>query len=473
MPRLASLKAGFIGLVLGVGCTPNPLYLVLTCKWKVGDMVAEQTYCLQVNNGLCLNYQPEAEEWCAWNVFSSQSQDDIDKFKPPAEGDADIVTKKGGLCVGGGNGELESKKFPPDPQNPGNTCNDGATTTTSAATSDSATDPTTSGTDGTTGGPGETSDTTGGPAQDIYFCSQQSPWKCANLDPDSALADDGIVDPYTNPMIPTHAGWDACWCEVSDAPPALSKCVEAISEADARNKCQIACEEYRKVLQDLCTTDVDCALVSTIDCALDGTYLNSSGQMIMGDPEGEQPILTSQLPGFACDGEPIKLSDGPYLPFAGSAGLVTPEGVSAGLGSFRGFLGYKLSDCNPGKCTITIDTLVGLTRDAEGGYSDASGMGGLFELKGMGFQASAPLVGIWHKNRKRLTFPSTELNAQFWANSLLVDGLEVTPGYSAYPVEIDQVVGSLAAEGGPLSLNLVADMQVYGVVTVNVRTLPP
>lgn len=31
---------------------------------------------------------------------------------------------------------------------------------------------------------------------------QQSPWKCANLDPDSALSDDGIVDPYTSPMIP-------------------------------------------------------------------------------------------------------------------------------------------------------------------------------------------------------------------------------------------------------------------------------
>lgn len=249
--------------------------------------------------------------------------------------------------------------------------------------------------------------------------------------------------------------------------------MEAIGEADARNKCQIACEEYQKMLTNLCTTDVDCALVSAIDCALDGTYLNSSGQMIMGDPDGEQPLLTSQLPGFACDGEPMKLSDGPYLAFTGSAGLVTPEGVSAGLGNFRGFLGYKLSECNPGKCTITIDTLVGLTRDAEGGYSDAAGMGGLVELDGMGFQGTAPLVGMWHKNNKRLTFPSAELNAEFWANAVLVDGLEVTPGYAAYPVEIDQVVGRLAAEGGPLSLNLVVDMQVSGVVTVNLRTLAP
>ncbi|MDC0718383.1 hypothetical protein [Nannocystis bainbridge] len=305
----------------------------------------------------------------------------------------------------------------------------------------------------------------------------QSPWKCANLQPDSALAEyPTYPDPWTDANQLTHSLWDNCWSrvEVDGTPYHYSKCVMGLSEADAASICEDDCKEYRKGMEEACAVDPDCAIVGSIDCDLDGSYVNSSGVSITGNPSGERPVLKSTLSGWECDGEALLPKDGAYHQFEGSATLVTPQGDSAGVSSFHGYLGYTLTACSPAQCTLTIDSLVGLTKAVEGGYSDAAGAGGLFEVQHMGFQTIAPFTGTWNRSRGTVTFPDATMNTQFWADAVIVDGTPVTSGYGAYNVETDQLVGSLRATDAPLTLNLTIDMMpFYGIVSVSLHTVPP
>lgn len=460
-------------VLLACGCGPAANYAVLECEWKEevdGETVTKSSvYCFNANGTVCKGGEPSAQEWCAWNQFHSQDPADISKFSNP-DGFAEI-TWQAGSCLGDG-GYQESKLYPPDPNKPDDTCRDQSSGSGGGSGASSA-DPATSGGDPTT--TAGTTDTTGGADDTVYFCSMQSPWKCADLDPDSALMDlTAYPDPYTDPNKALHTKWDACWSAVEqDESLYLSKCVDAPSDFAARVGCQQWCDQWRIAMEDACGKDVDCNVVTTIDCALDGTYVNNLGLQVLDDEEGEQPVKKSLLPNYACDGEPMKVGEGSFVQFEASAALITPQGVSAGIGSFRGFLGYNLSECTPGNCTITIDTLVGLTDAVEGGYSDAGGMGGMFEIHGMGFQATAPISGLWQRHPGRVIFPHEVMKTQFWAREVLIDGVPATSGYGAYNADIDRIVGTLAAEDGPLSLSLVLDMPYYGLVSVSLHTLPP
>jgi hypothetical protein len=482
------------------GCATPENYTILTCKWKEGTgddaILRTETYCYQ-NQGLCKSNMPDAVDFCAWNVFSSMDPEDVEKFSSTdgfagygAEFDGDDNDRwQEPSCLGDGSGEpthRESKKFPPYPNRPDNECysdSGGGSGGGSGQSSVSATAPTTSaGTDSTTGSTtgsttddSSTTESTGG-GLEKYICSTQSPWKCANLQPDNALTEyPSYPDPWAEPNQSTHALWDACWSKVNTGgSPHLSKCAMAVSPEEATTICQDDCKEYRTMLEEACAGDPDCDVSTTIDCDLDGTYVNSSGMPISGDVGGEKPVLKSNVPSWECDGEALVGGGGSYHQFEGSATLVTPQGDSAGVGSFRGYLGYTLSGCTATECTITVDALVGLTKAVEGGYSDAAGAGGLFEVQGMGFQTTAPFSGTWSRVRDTVTFPDATMSTQFWADAVLVDGTPVTSGYGAYTIETDQIVGSLRTDDGPLSLNLTIDlMPFYGVVSVSLHTLDP
>lgn len=193
--------------------------------------------------------------------------------------------------------------YPPDPNNPSATCNDQSIVSGGGASAASATA-------GTTGG-GEPT-TTAGAGGTIYFCSMPSPWKCADLEPDAALTNlPAYPDPYTKPDDPLHAKWDACWSAVeADESPYLSKCVDAPSELAARTGCQDLCNDWRMAMEAACAKDVDCKVVTTVDCALDGTYVNNMGKEVVGDLPGEQPVKKAELPNYACDGEPVTVGEG-------------------------------------------------------------------------------------------------------------------------------------------------------------------
>jgi hypothetical protein len=465
-----------ISALPAVGCTPQEDFGVLTCKYlDENGFLVEATFCYDAGGTVCKNFTPGSQEWCAWNVFASEDPEDISKFANP-DGFAGLEWQVGS-CMGT---HQESKDFPPS-NTPESSCNDEHTPNGSASATETPTDggndETTIELTSTTAADTSSSETTGGESDNVYLCSMQSPWKCANLQPDNALTDSpAYPDPYTDPNEPTHTLWDACWSAVNLEGPPLSKCVEAVSDAEAVTKCQTLCNEYREAMEMECGDDVDCDVVTSIDCVLDGNYINSAGQQTNGDPGGEKPVKKSDLPSWECDGEPVKTGDGPFNLFAGSASLVTPEGVTAGVGNFNGYLGYSLSECGLLHCTITVDTLVGLTSGVEGGYCDAEGMGGLFEAQRTGFQMTAPISGKWHRLTNKVTFPTAVMNFQFWADAVLVDGAPVTPGYGAYSTEIDQIVGKLGKLGlkiGPLSLNFVLDLPFSGVVSVSLHTLPP
>lgn len=473
MPRVAGLLKFtlFLNALAAFGCTHKD-YTVLTCQWKEGPETETltATFCYH-DGGACKNNFPDDQAFCAWNVFSSEDPADVSKFSNP-HGFAGHAAWQEGSCLGAG-GHQSSKAFPPDPDKEGNGCysesggsggsgqssaSAGGTTTTGGTTTD---DPTTTG--GTGGGLKE------------YICSTQSPWKCANLVPNDALAEyPAYPDPWTEPGSPDEL-WDNCWSEVNvNGPPHKSKCAMALSVEDAVTTCEKNCKEYRKTMKEDCDSDPDCLVQTTIDCDLDGTYVNSSGQAIAGDPTGEKPVLSSTLSGWECDGEALLPSEGSSHPFQGSATLITAEGVSAGVASFRGYLGYSLTECTSSTCTLTVDTLVGLTKAVEGGYSDAAGGGGMFEVQEMGFQSRAPFSGTWNIDRDTVSFPNAVLNTQFWAGAVLVDDAPVMSDYGVFTVETDQIVGSLGAAEGPLSLNLTIDMMpFYGVVSVSLHTLPP
>lgn len=459
------------------GCGPAKNYTILTCRWTVDGVLQEKTFCYH-DTGVCNSFYPSSQEFCAWNVFHSEAAEDVAKFGGVG-GFAGSTEPQSDSCLNDGSTDQESKDFPPS-TTPKSSCNaefeGGSGGGGGGGSSASATVPTTGGETGeTTDDTTSTTDTTGG-GEERYFCSTQSPWKCANVQPDNALVGyPTYPDPYVDANdSPHYALWDTCWSAVNaNSPPFKSKCVDAVSELAARNQCQLDCGAYKMDMEETCADDATCDLVAGIDCNLDGSYINSDGMAIVGDPEGEQPVKKSLLTGWECDGEPVKVNEGPFKHFEGSATLVTPQGVSAGVGSFRGYLGYKLSGCTPSTCTVTIDTLVGLTRAVEGGYSDAAGMGGLFEVQQMGFQSTVPFTGTWNRSRKTVTFPDAVMSNQFWASAVLVDGIPVTSGYGAYTVETSQVVGTLITDDGPLALNFVLDLPLSGVVSVSLRTLPP
>lgn len=489
MPRTTdSLKfALFLVTLPAFGCSKED-YTILTCQWKEDAETKTATFCY-ANRDLCKSSFPDDQAFCAWNVFSSMDPADISKFSNPDgfAGHADENNVQGewqeGSCM---DSHQSSKDFPPYPGHPDSDCyseSGGGSGGGSGQSSASATAPTTSaGTDSTTGSTtgsttddSSTTESTGG-GLEKYICSTQSPWKCANLQPDNALTEyPSYPDPWADPNESTHALWDACWSKVNTGgSPHLSKCAMAVSPEEATTICQDDCKEYRTMLEEACAGDPDCDVSTTIDCDLDGTYVNSSGMPISGDVGGEKPVLKSNVPSWECDGEALVGGGGSYHQFEGSATLVTPQGDSAGVGSFRGYLGYTLSGCTATECTITVDALVGLTKAVEGGYSDAAGAGGLFEVQGMGFQTTAPFSGTWSRVRDTVTFPDATMSTQFWADAVLVDGTPVTSGYGAYTIETDQIVGSLRTDDGPLSLNLTIDlMPFYGVVSVSLHTLDP
>ena len=63
--------------------------------------------------------------------------------------------------------------------------------------------------------------------------------------------------PNTDPDDPTHSLRDACWSAVNPEGSPLSKCVVAVSEADAVTKCQDLCNEYREAMEMECANDVE------------------------------------------------------------------------------------------------------------------------------------------------------------------------------------------------------------------------
>jgi len=463
--RHSTLKSVLaLNTLLALGCSGEN-YAVLECKWlDENDEVKTAHFCYFAD-GLCKNSAPGPQEWCAWNVFHSEDPEDISKFSNP-DGFAGYQWQEG-ECF---DDYQMSKGYPPSNE-PKGSCNDGpGGGSGSGPTSDSNTQPTTS--------EGESSDpTTDGTTgdDDVYFCSPQSPWKCANLVPDDALAADNLSypDPYTDPDDPLSSTWDACWSAVDpDESPYVSKCVHAVSDPDARTKCQAWCNEYRIAMEDACDQDPDCTVHTTIDCALDGTYVNNMGQQVVGDLGGEQPVKKAMLPGYACDGEAAALGEGPFVQFVASASLVTPEGISADVGDIRGFLSYELSECTLFTCKITIDTLIGLTGAVEGGYTDSEGVGGMFEVHGMGFQTTAPFSGVWNRLFKKVYFPDCAVDTEYWAEAVHVEGLPITSGYRWYSAEIDDVVGKLKTKHGPLSLTLKLDLPESGMVSMSLYTLP-
>jgi hypothetical protein len=348
-----------LNALLSLGCsTAN--YAVLECTWVDENGEERTAYFCYHADGVCKGNAPGPQEWCAWNVFHSEAPADISKFSNPI-GFAGYDWQEGS-CE---EDYQMSKDYPPSNE-PQSSCNDGPG---GGPTSDTTPQPTTS------DGESESADETGGTGgdDDVYFCSPQSPWKCANLFPDDALSADNLSypDPYTDPNEPLHVMWDACWSAVNPTEsPYLSKCVHAVSAPDARTKCQDWCNQYRLAMEEACEQTFECDLQMTIDCALDGTYINNMGQQTVGDQEGEQPVMKGMLPGYECDGEVAELGEGPFVQFVASASLDTPEDLSADVGNLRGFLSYELSECTLFTCKITIDTLIGLNGAVEGGYTD-------------------------------------------------------------------------------------------------------
>lgn len=436
-------------------------------------MTVESTWCYHVK-GVCKNFYPDDQAFCAWNVFSSEEAADISKFANPS-GFAGTEWQSES-CLGDG-GYQASRDFPPS-NSPDSSCNSEFEGGGGGGGSSATTVPTTSeGTGNTSEGTSGTTDPTGGAEEEeVYLCSQQSPWKCANLQPDNALVGYPLFpDPYDDINDSNRSLRDSCWISVNpDAPPYRSRCTKALSQNDAVTKCQDDCQAYKDALEETCAGDAGCDLVTPIDCNLDGSYVNSSGQSIVGDPDGEKPVKKSLVSGWECDGELLALSDGPFNQFEAYATLVTPQGATAGVSSLRGYLGYKLPGCasNASTCTITIDTLVGFTSSIAGRYSERSGAGGVFEVQQMGFQSTAPFTGTWNRTRGTVTFPAALVNAQFWSRGVLIDSTPVTSEYGAYSIETDQIVGTLA-DGGPLSLNLFLDLPFSGAVSVSLRTVSP
>ncbi|MCY1070386.1 hypothetical protein OV090_36925 [Nannocystis sp. RBIL2] len=334
----------------------------------------------------------------------------------------------------------------------------------------------TSGTEPTTGAPTTTeasSSTTGedddGPGD--YYCSLLSRYKCADITPDDALG----TDLHYNrdlAQYPSDALYDACWTSkiTYSGAPQWTKCVyNALDVDDARSKCQDACEALNTDLDDKCD-NVGCSF-QPIDCVLDGNWTDEFGTPHAND-NFEKPKKIGTIDGYECDGEVLVIGEGPFTQFEGSGTIITPDGHSAGMTDVRGFLSYSLSSCSSTTCTITIDTLVGLTSHAEGGYTDAAGSGGTYELQQIGFQIRAPFSGTWDKIRKNITFPTDVMQAQFWGGPVLIDGVTVTDNAGVLNAEIDQIVGSLQSTTGPLTLNLTYQMSLFGTASASLQTVP-
>ncbi len=458
-----------------VACGEAKNFSHLHCEWMDGETLKSENYCYDNTGNVCNNYWPVDAQYCAWLVFGSQDELVIQKFTASLDGSASHEWTAV-VCDAEGP-EVETELFPPNPAQPGNTCN--ANNNGGGGGGGGSGTPTTSdgsaGTSGSTGdATGSTGDTTGGPGDmKTYLCSKQAAHQCADLFPDNAF---GISqnDPYTDPNDPLSSLWDECWSAVNPNPPKhKSKCVDALNSGDALTQCQDRCGEFKTAMADLCKAP-DCEILRDVDCLLNGTYLAADGMVVVGDPMGEQPVLLEGEPSWECDGPPLQpllVDPGSLHAFEGTGVMITPEGVSVGMSGLRGYLSYSLSSCDAVTCTITIDALVSTTVHTEGGYTDAAGSGGVYILDGTGFWSSAPFSGTWYKERGTIAFPTATVSLDFWAGSAVVDGVGVAENAGPYPAEIDQVVGSLRSTQGPLTLNLNYEMPMSGTVSLSLRTL--
>lgn len=415
---------------------------LLTCQ--VGDTVRE--YCIP-RPGAC--YLGAAINECSWNWYGELGQNE--QFSAATLSDDPVTCPTGAL-----EGILA-----PNPKNTedcgGAPPNSSATAGGSSATGGGSTS--TGG--GSTSGDPACEDPTGG-AQDTYLCSLLSPTKCVDISPDNHLESEFGADPW--PMDPVL---DVCWAPIeSDPLPAkqISKCQDAASTNDARLACQQDCDAFNKEVVKQCALK-GCTVVKEVDCVLDGN--------VDGEPDAfEGPHeATGECNSWRCpDGfDMLPAWDGSseFAHFTGSGSMIMNDGHVAGMSSIRGYIGFSLTNCTLSSCDVTVDALEGLTRYAQGGYTDAAGGGGTYEIENMGFRGRTAFSGTWDKARDTVSFPTAVIQAQFWASNVYIDGLPLPYGFEV--IEINQVVGSLSSETGPLTLNLSYNLG-FGTISVSLTS---
>ncbi|WAS96786.1 hypothetical protein [Nannocystis punicea] len=451
------------------GCSPPEYQRHIICEYK--DPVTQETetkeYCV-VAEPLCWNDpKPNDTELCSWNWFGDDAH----------QGDMTVLTAdQVGNCSGSGipRGNFPVWYYPAKSkgcvgQEPGNSSG-GSGQTSATSGGDSTTEPT------TTAPTTTDTETTGGlnDGPGTYYCSLRSPHKCANISPDDALGN----DPYNRDpgLYPEDDDYDACWTSTVNllaGQKKLSKCVVAQSQADAKSKCEDGCTNFNDSLTMACA-NAGCSVPKYVDCIFEGDWTDELNNDDIDGDEQEEPwkIDLVDANDWQCDGEPLIIGDGPFTQFEGSGTIITPDGHSAGMTGVQGFLSYSLSNCTATTCTITIDTLVGLTGHAEGGYTDAAGSGGTYELQQIGFQSRVPFSGTWDKIRKNITFPTDVMQAQFWGGPVLIDGVSVTDNGGVLNAELDQLVGSLQSTTGPLTLNMTYQMSLFGTASASLQTVP-
>lgn len=317
----------------------------------------------------------------------------------------------------------------------------------------------------TTGTPTTTDPTTGGSGEDVYLCSLRTHEKCADLIPDDAL---GALEPDwydgAHGNLPNNSSWDACWVKVNQnfgnpGQKHFARCAHAADESAARLKCEANCQMRNTFLDDLCVGP-GCTY-NAINCNLNP----------LEDPDDTPKLLSENTSTWECEPGgmiiPVWGGDTDLVLFDADGTMVLGDGTTASLLNVVGYLGFETTNCTATTCDLVIDALEGLSTNSAGYFMDAAGTSAPYSLKGFGFRASSVVTGQWDKIRGTVSFPTTTLAARFWADLLVYDGVELWPGTQT--IEIDQIVGSLTDEDGPLTLNL-AYNSALGTANVSLTT---
>lgn len=239
-----------------------------------------------------------------------------------------------------------------------------------------------------------------------------------------------------------------------------SRCVKAASASSARIKCEADCGGRNATLSDLCVAP-GCEIDAPINCDLNPQV----------DPDDTPHLLSEKDSEWKCDPDgdviPVWGGESEFVSFSASGALVLNDGTSASILGVRGYIGFELTKCKKNSCDVAIDALEAFSGNAFGFVTDASGNTVPYSLEGFGFRGANVVKGKWHKKRGTITFEEDIVEAQYWGDLLTYGDIEVFPGTQA--IEIDQIVGYLPDDEGPLTLNLAYNTPL-GTATVSLTT---
>lgn len=421
----------------GIDC--NPVYYATT-HWIACHDPEEHEFCVQ--KFACDARTPA--EVCAWNI-------DGDESLSPNYDEAEDYGNCAGDEINFNEGSWPKSACGGDDDPP-------PVPTTSAGGGESGTS--TSG--GTSGGSGDT----GGTEDPLWICSQRMLDKCANIAPDDALGG----DPYPG-VDGTDPLRDVCWSKVNPISPddggkRWSRCTRAPNVGDAITKCEQDCNSFVDDLNTMLCPNAGCTVENPpVDCLLDGGA--------MGLDQQELPALFSEhstLWDCPEDQQFMKVWGGSSQPvnFAANAAVVFDGGITGGVSNIGGYLAYELSNCSLTQCDIAIDVLEGVTLNASGFFTDASGATSEWSVNGLSFRSVDVLHGTWVKSRGNVSFTTDTLVAEVWGDGATIDGFQTWVGHHTF--EVEQIVGSLGTETGPLTLNFAFNSPL-GTATASLTTV--